>query len=99
MQPGFDAVESAAGRCTRTAQETQHRRWVEPDARACAVRSGRVRAIVVLSSDVGRTAQPFFEEFCFPVIEQCSPVRQGVAIPNALMHKKMGLSLLRGLFT
>ena len=40
-----------------------------------------------LSSDVSRTAQPFFERHGFEVVEQRSPVLRGVVIPNALMRK------------
>lgn len=43
-----------------------------------------------LTSDVSRTAQPFFERFGFRVIEQRQPVRHGVTIPNALMRKDLG---------
>ena len=40
-----------------------------------------------LSSDVSRTAQPFYEKFGFVVIEQRRPERRGVIIPNALMKR------------
>jgi putative acetyltransferase len=40
-----------------------------------------------LSSDVSRTAQPFYEKFGFVVIEQRRPARRGVIIPNALMKR------------
>lgn len=40
-----------------------------------------------LTSDVSRTAQPFFQKFGFSIIEKCSPEVRGVVIPNALMHK------------
>lgn len=49
----------------------------------------RTRTIAMLSSDVSRTAQPFFEKFGFSVAEQRSPVLRGVVVPNALMHKKL----------
>jgi putative acetyltransferase len=42
-----------------------------------------------LTSDVSRTAQPFFERFGFRVIEQRQPVRHGLTIPNALMRKDL----------
>ena len=40
-----------------------------------------------LTSDVSRTAQPFFEKFGFGIIEQRTPELRGVVIPNALMRK------------
>jgi putative acetyltransferase len=43
--------------------------------------------ITELTSDVSKTAQPFFAHFGFEIIEQRFPVRQGVTIPNALMRK------------
>lgn len=42
-----------------------------------------------LSSDVSRTAQPFFERFGFSVVEQRLPELRGVVIPNALMRRQM----------
>lgn len=43
--------------------------------------------VTELTSDVSRTAQPFFARFGFEIVEQRFPVRQGVTIPNALMRK------------
>ena len=40
-----------------------------------------------LTSDVSRTAQPFYEKFGFVVVEQRGPERRGVIIPNALMRR------------
>ena len=40
-----------------------------------------------LTSDVSRTAQPFFERFGFHVVEQRTPVIRGIQVPNALMRK------------
>jgi putative acetyltransferase len=40
-----------------------------------------------LTSNVSRTAQPFFERFGFVVVEQRKPVIRGVEVPNALMSK------------
>ncbi|MCP1727424.1 putative acetyltransferase [Natronospira proteinivora] len=40
-----------------------------------------------LTSDVSRTAQPFFEKFGFCIIEQRAPELRGVVVPNALMRK------------
>ncbi len=45
--------------------------------------------IAELTSDVSRTAQPFFERCGFEVVELKFPVRRGVLIPNALMRKVM----------
>ena len=40
-----------------------------------------------LTSDVSRTAQPFYEPFGFYVVEQRSRELRGVVIPNALMRR------------
>jgi putative acetyltransferase len=42
-----------------------------------------------LTSDVSRTAQPFYERFRFSVVEQRRPELRGVVIPNALMRRSM----------
>jgi putative acetyltransferase len=47
------------------------------------------QSIAVLTSDVSRTAQPFFARFGFTVLEQRSPVIRGVVVPNALMSKEL----------
>ena len=44
-------------------------------------------SLTELTSDVSRTAQPFFERFGFVVVERKKPLLRGVEIPNALMHK------------
>ena len=44
------------------------------------------QGIMVLTSDVSRTAQPFFAQFGFVVVEQRAPVIRGVTVPNALMR-------------
>jgi putative acetyltransferase len=41
----------------------------------------------VLTSDVSRTAQPFFQKFGFVVVEQRHPECFGVVVPNALMRR------------
>ncbi|ODU60157.1 MAG: hypothetical protein ABT02_07115 [Comamonadaceae bacterium SCN 68-20] len=46
----------------------------------------KARGITELTSNVSRTAQPFFEGFGFEVVEQHLPERRGVVIPNALMR-------------
>jgi putative acetyltransferase len=43
--------------------------------------------IPVLTSDVSRTAQPFFARFGFGVVEQRYPNVRGVVVPNALMSR------------
>lgn len=43
-----------------------------------------------LSSDVARSAQPFFECFGWQVVEQQMKVVRGVELPNARMHKVLG---------
>ncbi len=42
-----------------------------------------------LTSDVSRTAQPFFAHFGFQLVEQRFPVVRGVTVPNALMRKDL----------
>jgi putative acetyltransferase len=39
--------------------------------------------ITELTSNVSRTAQPFFEKFGFVVVEQKKPIIRGVEVPNA----------------
>jgi putative acetyltransferase len=41
----------------------------------------------ILTSDVSRTAQPFFRKFGFIVMEQRYPECFGVIVPNALMRR------------
>jgi putative acetyltransferase len=40
-----------------------------------------------LTSDVSKTAQPFFAHFGFQIVEQRAPLVRGVEAPNALMRK------------
>lgn len=49
-----------------------------------------------LSSDVSRTAQPFFARFGFTIVEQRTPVIRGVVVPNALMRKELASDLSIG---
>lgn len=44
-------------------------------------------ALHELTSNVSRTAEPFFSSFGFNVVERREPMLRGVAIPNALMRK------------
>jgi putative acetyltransferase len=46
--------------------------------------------ITELTSNVSRTAQPFFERFGFIVVEQRKPVIRGFEMQNALMRKSLG---------
>jgi putative acetyltransferase len=48
-----------------------------------------VKGIHVLTSNVSRTAQPFFKHWGFSVVEERQPVVRGVVIPNALMKKEL----------
>lgn len=45
-----------------------------------------------ITSDVSRTAQPFFERFGFSVVEHRQPEVRGVVIPNALMRRALNAS-------
>ena len=58
----------------------------------------KVLGLKEMTSDVSRTAQPFFAHYGFQIAEQRYPVRRGVMIPNASMRKKLGNAecLLRG---
>lgn len=42
-----------------------------------------------LTSDVSRTAQPFFAKFGFRIVEQREPELRGIVIPNARMCKQL----------
>lgn len=50
----------------------------------------RELGIPALTSNVSRTAQPFFLHFGFRIVEQRSSVSRGVVVPNAVMRKDMG---------
>jgi putative acetyltransferase len=43
-----------------------------------------------LTSDVSRTAEPFFRHYGFRLVEQRSRVLRGVVVPNVLMRKGLG---------
>lgn len=43
--------------------------------------------IAELTSNVSKTAQPFFQRFGFVIVEQRKPVIRGVELQNALMRK------------
>jgi len=47
------------------------------------------RRIKVLTSDVSRTAQPFFRKFGFVVVAQRKPFVRGVVVLNAFMRKAL----------
>ncbi|MCP5282124.1 MAG: GNAT family N-acetyltransferase [Rhodoferax sp.] len=47
------------------------------------------QGMATLTSDVSRTAQPFFLHHGFAIVEQRQPVRQGVVVPNAFMRKHL----------
>lgn len=47
------------------------------------------QSLKMLTSNVSRTAQQFFEHFGFEVVEQRSPTIRGVVVPNALMRKTL----------
>lgn len=42
-----------------------------------------------LTSDVSRTAQPFFRKFGFRTIEDREPVIRGIMVPNVRMEKQL----------
>jgi putative acetyltransferase len=45
--------------------------------------------IPLLTSNVSRTAQPFFQRFGFVAAEERNPEIRGIVVPNALMCRKM----------
>lgn len=49
----------------------------------------KVLGLKEMTSDVSRTAQPFFEHYGFYVVEQRYPALRGITIPNALMRKAL----------
>jgi len=55
----------------------------------CIHRAACEQETEALTSDVSRTAQPFFERFGFVVVEQRAPIIRGVEVPNALMRKEL----------
>ncbi len=52
----------------------------------------KIKGIRELTSDVSRTAQPFFKHWGFEVVDERRPVMRGVVIPNALMKKTIDQS-------
>ncbi len=52
-------------------------------------------ALHELTSNVSRTAEPFFSTFGFNVVERREPMMRGVAIQNALMRKVLPAPLYR----
>jgi putative acetyltransferase len=42
-----------------------------------------------LTSDVSRSAQPFFKRFGFVIVEEREPVMEGIVVPNAFMKKDL----------
>ncbi len=53
------------------------------------LKEARVASLAELTSDVSRTAQPFYERFGFAVVEERQPELRGVVIPNALMRLRV----------
>jgi putative acetyltransferase len=49
----------------------------------------KVAGLPELTSDVSRTAQPFYESFGFVVVEHRQPEIRGVVIPNAFMRLRI----------
>jgi putative acetyltransferase len=49
---------------------------------------GASLSVSSLTSNVSRTAQPFFAKFGFVVVEQRNPEVRGVVVPNALMRRQ-----------
>lgn len=49
----------------------------------------RLVGLPELTSDVSRTAQPFYEKFGFVVVEHRKPQLRGVIVPNAFMRLRL----------
>lgn len=52
-------------------------------------RAANAQGLKALTSDVSRTAQPFFQRFGFMVIEQKLSFVRGIVVPNAFMRKEL----------
>lgn len=63
------------------------RRGVGTQLMAVLHEEARRLGLAELTSNVSKTAQPFFARFGFQIIEHRSPVIRGVTVPNALMRK------------
>jgi putative acetyltransferase len=48
-----------------------------------------LQGMPLLTSEVSRTAQPFFKKFGFVIVEEKMPVIRGIAVPNASMEKRL----------
>jgi putative acetyltransferase len=48
-----------------------------------------LKGMSLLTSDVSRTAQPFFKYWGFSIVEERHVVRRGVIIPNASVKKEL----------
>ncbi len=46
-------------------------------------------ALAELTSNVSRTAEPFFQHYGFTVVERRAAITRGVTIPNTLMRKRL----------
>lgn len=52
------------------------------------------RGMSELTSDVSRTAEPFFYHYGFEIVERRLPVRRGVTLPNAFLRMHIAAHLL-----
>jgi putative acetyltransferase len=53
------------------------------------IQEAKDKDIAELTSDVSRAAQPFYERFGFTIVEERCPIVRGVAVPNALMSRRV----------
>lgn len=65
------------------------RRGIGSSLMATLESEARKLRIAELTSNVSRTAQPFFSRFGFEIVEQRAPFIRGVEVPNAYMRKMM----------
>lgn len=50
----------------------------------------KLMGLAELTSDVSKTAEPFFAMHGFHVVERQFPIRRGITLENALMRKVLG---------
>ena len=52
-------------------------------------KEAQLLGIAEMTSDVSKTAEPFFLRHGFQVVKRGFPIRRGVTLQNALMRKKL----------
>jgi putative acetyltransferase len=65
------------------------RRGIGTTLMARILEEASMKGLACLTSNVSRTAQPFYEKFGFEVVERRQPEVRGVIVPNALMRRSV----------